>query len=474
MQQLEDIGLLRLGLSSTGGTVAFVPAGSTTTHLEPAGDGDRQVCGRHSGPLASIAAAGGNQGLGLVTGGLGVRQKNTCSSAEGRVSGTEQITVALGSAFDDDVFVDAVELDIEGKFDADLAVSLDGARPLARALFSSSDNGPDSGISDNDRVLVSTAEPDVHPFRSMTLSAAGGEIALEGGGDATYAQYVRCGQGRSARRRPRARPTRSSSSCASVTSPTTCRVTRPGRPTVIGGSADAATINRLDNLEGAADLRGRRRDVRDHSTTACCSTRGRPASTAALPQAVHAVVDIVWAAQAAAVPLPAREINFDPADPAGWEMVQWCTSWDPVTQTAVHPPDARLPGWRAAVVPRRRARRAAGRRDGRPGPALRRRRRSRCGVERTASAHARDSTPTVGRRPPVPVTTPSRARTADSTPPTPVRRSRDADEGNGSSRRPAASRARSRDRAPWRRGSRLRQASLGLADAIRPRAAPRR
>ncbi len=342
VQQLEDIGLLRLGLSSTGGTVAFVPAGSTTPTSSQPVTVTGKCAAASSGPLASIAAAGGNQGLGLVTGGLGVRQKNTCSSAEGRVGGTEQITVALGAAFDDDVFVTAVELDVEGKFDADLAVSLDGAPPLARALLNSSDNGPDAGISDNDRVLVSTAQPDVHPFRSLTLSAAGGEIALEGGGDASYARYLSEGK---------VGPLGTSSSTADTilrlvrirdfADDLSCDETRTAA--VIGGSADAATINRLDNLEGAETCEdvGVTFEITDDGVLLDKGTTGLDSGA---PQAVHAIVDIVWTAQAAAVPLPAREINFDPADPAGWEVVQWCTSWDPVTQTAVHPPDADFPG----------------------------------------------------------------------------------------------------------------------------------
>ncbi len=85
-------------------------------------------------------------------------------------------------------------MDIEGKFGAALSVSLDGDTPLARTLLSSSDNGPDSGIGDNDRVLLSANDPGAHPFRSMMLQANGGEIALEGGGDATFAQYAAAGK----------------------------------------------------------------------------------------------------------------------------------------------------------------------------------------------------------------------------------------------------------------------------------------
>jgi hypothetical protein len=62
---------------------------------------------------------------------------------------------------------------------------------------------------------------------------------------------------------------------------------------------------------------------------------------------VNALVDIDWKAQTAQLPMPARQINFSPDAPNGggtWEDVKWCLSWNPVTQTATHPPDNRFPG----------------------------------------------------------------------------------------------------------------------------------
>jgi hypothetical protein len=340
VQQVDEVGLLRLHLAGSGGTITFTPTGATAPTATQAVTATSKCAASTVGPLATLTSVGGTQGLGQVSNGLGVRQKNGCSTAEGRVGGSERLTLALGSSFDDDVFVADAELDVEGKFNASLWASLDGAPPVSRPLLSASDNGPDSGVGDNDRVLLSATQPDVDPFRAMTLSASPGELSFEGGGDGTYAQYQSSG---------RVGPIGTGLGTADsvfrlmrihdFADDLFCEETR--NAAVIGGSATSAEVTRLANDGGqeCEDV-GVTLEILDAGVLLDKGTTGLDTGT---PQAVNALVEIVWSGHPAEVPLPAREINFDPADPTGWETVQWCDSWDPVTQTAVHPADARFP-----------------------------------------------------------------------------------------------------------------------------------
>jgi hypothetical protein len=340
VQQVEEIGVLRVHLAGSGGTFAFTPKGATSPTATQAVTVTSKCGASTTGPLATLTSVGGTQGLGLVSNGLGVRQKNGCSTAEGRIGGTEGLTLALGTSFADDVFVADAELDVEGKFNASLRASLDGAAPVTRPLLNASDNGPDSGIGDNDRVLLSATQPGVEPFRSMTLSTSPGELSFEGGGDGTYAQYQSSG---------RVGPIGSELGTADsvfrlmrihdFADDLFCQETR--NAAVIGGSAMAAEVTRLPNDGGqeCEDV-GVTLEILDEGVLLDKGTTGLSTGT---PQAVNAMVEIAWTAQPAAVPLPAREINFEPADPSGWETVQWCDSWDAVNQTAVHPADNRFP-----------------------------------------------------------------------------------------------------------------------------------
>ncbi len=92
--------MLRVQLRTAGGTISFTPTGAAQPTISQAVTTTSKCAAATSGTLATLTASGGTQGLGLVSNGIGVRQKNTCSSAEGRVSGTESVTLALGSAFD--------------------------------------------------------------------------------------------------------------------------------------------------------------------------------------------------------------------------------------------------------------------------------------------------------------------------------------------------------------------------------------
>jgi hypothetical protein len=347
VQQVEDVGVLRLDLSGSGGRITFTPTGATAPTATQAINVTAKCGASMSGPpapqLVMLASEGDAQGPGVVSHGIGVRQKNTCGSAEGRLSGNEEVTLALGTAFDDEVAVTDAELDIEGKFDATLDIFLDGGATVTRALVSSSDNGPDSGVGDNDRVVVSAGEPSVEPFRAITLRAHSGEVALEGGGDGAYAQYSIAGK---------VGPIGQSLGTADTilrlvrvhefADELSCNETLAA----IGGTATSAEVTRLDNT-GTQDCAGND-DVGvtfEIAANGVFLDKGTIGVESGTPQAVNALVEIVWAPQTAEVPLPAREINFHPdEDPDDFETVQWCESWDPVTETAVHPADARFPG----------------------------------------------------------------------------------------------------------------------------------
>ena len=129
--------MLRLNLTGSAGKFTFTPAGAAApTHTQTISVNGKCAAAPSGTPmLASLTSVGGT--LGLVTHGLGVRQKSTCGPAEGRFSGNEKVTVALGSFFGSDVLVADAELDIEGKFNASLDVLLDGApvdRTVARVI----------------------------------------------------------------------------------------------------------------------------------------------------------------------------------------------------------------------------------------------------------------------------------------------------------------------------------------------------
>jgi hypothetical protein len=337
VEQVEDFGVLRLNLTGSAGKFTFTPAGAAApTDTQTISVNGKCAASASGAPaLAALTSVGGT--LGLVTHGLGVRQKNSCGPAEGRFSGNEMVTVALGSFFGSDVLVADAELDIEGKFNASLDVLLDGETLVNRTLQDSSDNGPDSGVGDNDRVLLSDEQSGVEPFRTMTLSADGGEVSLEGGGDGTYAQYSAAGK---------VGPI--GAALVPGTADTIFRLVRMHEfagdlfceesrtATMIGGSATSAEVTRLANDGGQeCDDVGVTLEILDEGVRLDKGTTGL---NTLQPQAVNAMVDIEWAPQAATVPLPPRQINVDPDNPnSQFQPVQWCLSWDPVTETALHP-----------------------------------------------------------------------------------------------------------------------------------------
>ena len=115
-----------------------------------------------------------------VDSGLGFRKTGNCSRGNGRVSAGQTLDLKAGPGLS---FISA-ELNIEGKFDADLKYTIDGGAPVVAPLQSDTgDNGPDSGDGDNTIVVI---EPD-NSFTSIALSPTSadgrGQIALDNGGD---------------------------------------------------------------------------------------------------------------------------------------------------------------------------------------------------------------------------------------------------------------------------------------------------
>ena len=146
-------------------------------------------CGASTnGSLLAISQVGASKGLGEVSNGLGVRTKNNCSTAQGRIGSGQSLTFALGNgaALPTDVLIKSAEVDVEGKFSADLAYSVvtdDGPEAGRVSLPNTSDNGPDSGIGDNN---VASIAPSGY-FTAITFSPDGGEVSIEGGGDGLLA-----------------------------------------------------------------------------------------------------------------------------------------------------------------------------------------------------------------------------------------------------------------------------------------------
>jgi len=189
----EDAGVLLVHVESGGDSrVRYYPDADADLGTLGALGAEQSIdisnkCGvATDGSLLVLTEAGGTRGVGAVSNGLGVRTKNNCSSAQGRVNTAQTLSFALGSstAFPADVRIKTVEVDVEGKFDADLAYVLDGTTAGTADLANTSDNGPDAGAGDNN--LVTIAPTSV--FTAISFAPDGvGEVAIEGGGDGLVA-----------------------------------------------------------------------------------------------------------------------------------------------------------------------------------------------------------------------------------------------------------------------------------------------
>jgi hypothetical protein len=146
---------------------------------------DVDLQGDNPGALLTISDNGNRSYSGLVSNGFGVKTKNNCSTSQGRIGPSQELTLSLGDYFDDAVEIDILEVDVEGKFNASLSVTLDENLPFTESLpDGDSDNGPDSGPSDN--TLVTIGGDGVPNFDTVTFGPAGpssAEVSIEGGGD---------------------------------------------------------------------------------------------------------------------------------------------------------------------------------------------------------------------------------------------------------------------------------------------------
>ena len=140
-----------------------------------------------SGPkLIAITPTGGTfgTGIGAVSHGLGVKTKNNCATAQGKIEINQSLTIALGEFFGDGVLIKTAEVDVEGKRNAKLGVNYLPGVGETIVLSNTSDNGPDSGTGDNNIVVLDPGSP----FRAVEFfPVAGGTndpaVAIEGGGD---------------------------------------------------------------------------------------------------------------------------------------------------------------------------------------------------------------------------------------------------------------------------------------------------
>ena len=321
-------GQLRLHLIGTGGTVTWEVNGAVVK--TQAISSSRCQVSTSGAQLLTFTPSTGD--VGLVSNGFGVRTKNNCNTAEGRVGFGEALTVALGSAIPLDVRVTAAGFDIEGKFDASLDYSF-GGDPTDYApipLSNASDNGPDAGTGDNGRVTscagpATTACITPTPFRSITLRPAVGELSLEGGGDyaatpgpadtiltlsTVFDQGVDCGE----------------SVMVFAADEAATEATFEREP-----NADPPTPPPPPCQEIPVTL-----DIRPDGVRLAKSTIG----VGGTPQAVHSTLEIVWAPRPALPSFPARQVDFDGdpnGGPSGFEDVRWCAGTDPLTGRPIHP-----------------------------------------------------------------------------------------------------------------------------------------
>lgn len=142
-----------------------------------------------TGSLLDLEPGGGNGDAAIVDNGIGVKTKGNCSAAQGRIGPGQSITLSLGSKWDDDPAMSfkTIEVDAEGKFNAELGWELDDGRVGSEPLSSGSDNGSDSGADDND--IATIGDQTTTPFNTITFTASGlqdnSEVSIEGGGDGT-------------------------------------------------------------------------------------------------------------------------------------------------------------------------------------------------------------------------------------------------------------------------------------------------
>lgn len=196
----------RIELTSTANslTVAWYEAGSNVL-VEPAITVTRSSkCLIDTTKLTALAAlleirptAGGvTKDLGYVSNGLGTRANNTCNTANGTLDDGEAMELTLGANLrNSGVLIDQARLDLEGKFGTSLGYTTfsddadTGTYASRSDLWSGSDNGSDSGPSDNRDVLIGLADDPSDDFVKLSITPVSanndgrGQIGLEAGGD---------------------------------------------------------------------------------------------------------------------------------------------------------------------------------------------------------------------------------------------------------------------------------------------------
>lgn len=135
--------------------------------------------------LLAIAESPSSKAIGLVSNGFGVRTKNNCATSNGQIGTSQSLTFSLGGFFDSTHAIDRIEVDVEGKQNAQLAYTLNnGAGSGTKTINSASDNGADSGIGDNVVAVITGNTAEL--FTSVTFSPTGNDkalVSIEGGGD---------------------------------------------------------------------------------------------------------------------------------------------------------------------------------------------------------------------------------------------------------------------------------------------------
>lgn len=147
--------------------------------------------------LVTLDAIPSTSDVGLFADGIGVKTKGSGGNGQpcGRVDGPDEgLILALAGDLAEGAIARA-ELDIEGKFNADVVADLYNGTSFVESVVlatgTQSDSGPDSADGDNYRWIIDPGVEDVADivFTSIVLTVGdatpGGSFSLEGGADGT-------------------------------------------------------------------------------------------------------------------------------------------------------------------------------------------------------------------------------------------------------------------------------------------------
>ena len=310
-----DKGRLDLHTGDSGYTVKWYPAGSASATQTQTLNVNAKCDVSSSGPnLITLTPTGGNGKVGAVSHGLGVKTKNNCSTEQGQVAEGQTLKVSLGSFFNSKIRIEFAEVDIEGKRNAQLAVTYSDNSSEIRTLSNTSDNGPDSGSSDNNLIRIPatgekyTTSLRFNPVMAGTNSPA---IAVEGGGDGTN---LINSFGTNASAFKLVEEFDGELNCGESTPTEGDGITNAAITVMRGGQVDCVLKPYNDDSAG--------------STASFEPTGQANAQFAAT---------IVWPAETTQLPVPVTKIDFDgPTGPLPVVPVQWCTG------TAERNPDGTL------------------------------------------------------------------------------------------------------------------------------------